>query len=129
MLLELARSKKILFFGGKGGVGKPTISAATALARANKCAKVLLVSTDPAHNLGHLFNRKIGSKPVRLAAGLDGLELAPAETVTRHMGESTNSLHRLLPIDLRSNVDKLMAFPNDAPGMQTGANLVSVREV
>ena len=129
MLLELARSKKILFFGGKGGVGKTTVSAATALARANDGAKVLLVSTDPAHNLGHLFNRKIGSKPVRLAAGLDGLELDPAETVKLHMEEITNSLHRLMPINLRSEVDKHMALSKDAPGMQEAAILERIAEV
>ena len=57
MLLDLARSRKILFFGGKGGVGKTTVAAATAVARADEGGRVLLVSTDPAHNLGHLFVR------------------------------------------------------------------------
>ena len=129
MLLELARSKKILFFGGKGGVGKTTISAATALARANEGAKVLLVSTDPAHNLGHLFARKIGSKIVRLHAGLDGLELDPAETVKLHMAEITNSLHKLMPVQLRGEVDKHMELSKDAPGMQEAAILERIAEV
>lgn len=129
MLLELARSKKILFFGGKGGVGKTTISAATALARANEGASVLLVSTDPAHNLGHLFDRKIGSKPVRLASGLDGLELDPADTVKLHIEEITNSLHRLMPVQLRSEVDKHMALSKEAPGMQEAAILERIAEV
>lgn len=129
MLLELARSKKILFFGGKGGVGKTTVSAATALARANEGAKVLLVSTDPAHNLGHLFDRTIGAKPVRLAAGLDGLELDPAETVKLHMQEISNSLHRLMPVNLRSEVDKHMQLSKDAPGMQEAAILERIAEV
>ena len=81
MLLKLANSKKILFFGGKGGVGKTTVSAATAAACADSGAKVLLVSTDPAHNLGHLFDRNIGGTPTRISAGLDALELDPQETV------------------------------------------------
>ena len=41
MLLELAHAKKILFFGGKGGVGKTTVSAATALVMANAGRSVL----------------------------------------------------------------------------------------
>jgi len=129
LLLELARSKKILFFGGKGGVGKTTVSAATALAIASQGAKVLLVSTDPAHNLGHIFDRTIGPKPVRLAAGLDGLELDPAETVKLHMQEISISLHRLMPVHLRDEVDKHMALSKDAPGMQEAAILERMAEV
>jgi len=129
LLLELARSKKILFFGGKGGVGKTTVSAATALAIANQGAKVLLVSTDPAHNLGHIFDRTIGPKPVRLTAGLDGLELDPAETVKLHMQEISISLHRLMPVHLRDEVDKHMALSKDAPGMQEAAILERMAEV
>ena len=129
MLLELARSKKILFFGGKGGVGKTTVSAATALAMASEGRRVLLVSTDPAHNLGHLFDRTIGAKIVKLAAGLDGMELDPEETVKAHMEEVTRSLHQLMPINLRSEVDKHMALSKDAPGMQEAAILERMAEI
>ena len=72
MLLELAAERRVLFFGGKGGVGKTTVAAATALAQARAGRRVLLVSTDPAHNLGHLWQRPVGPQKVRLAAGLDG---------------------------------------------------------
>ena len=77
MLLDLAAERRVLFFGGKGGVGKTTVAAATALAQARAGRRVLLVSTDPAHNLGHLWQRPVGPQKVRLAAGLDGLELDP----------------------------------------------------
>ena len=129
MLLALAQTKKILFFGGKGGVGKTTVSAATALARAQAGGKVLLVSTDPAHNLGHIFDRAIGSKPVRLAPGLDGLELDPEETVRLHVKEITSSLHKLMPVHLRGEVDKHMALSKDAPGMQEAALMERIAEV
>ena len=129
MLLALAQTKKILFFGGKGGVGKTTVSAATALARAQAGGKVLLVSTDPAHNLGHLFNRAIGSAPVRLAPNLDGLELDPEETVRLHVKEITSSLHKLMPVHLRGEVDKHMALSKDAPGMQEAALMERIAEV
>lgn len=129
MLLELAAQRRILFFGGKGGVGKTTVSAATALAMADAGKKVLLVSTDPAHNLGHLFDRKIGASPVRLAAGLDGMELDPEQTVEQHIEEVTVALRRMMPIHLASEVDKHMELSRDAPGMQEAAMLERIAEV
>jgi arsenite-transporting ATPase len=129
LLLELARQRKLLFFGGKGGVGKTTVSAATAVARAQQGERVLLVSTDPAHNLGHLFDRKIGSKPVRLTAGLDALELDPEETVELHMREVSRALYEMMPVNLHGEVDKHMKLSRDAPGMQEAAILERIAEV
>jgi arsenite-transporting ATPase len=129
MLLALARNRRILFFGGKGGVGKTTVSAATALAMANEGKKVLLVSTDPAHNLGHLFERKIGPNPVRLAPQLDGMELDPEQTVEEHLQEVTAALRRLMPTHLLGEVDKHMELSRDAPGMQEAAILERIAAV
>lgn len=129
MLLEIAGSRRILFFGGKGGVGKTTVSAATALAMADAGRRVLLVSTDPAHNLGHLFGRQIGAKPVKLSAGLDGMELDPEQTVNQHLEEVTVALRRLMPAHLSDEVDKHMELSRDAPGMQEAAILERIAEV
>jgi len=129
LLLDLASSRKILFFGGKGGVGKTTVSAAVALSRAEAGARVLLVSTDPAHNLGHLFDRSIGPRPVRITAGLDAVELDPDETVELHLKEVTASLHQLMPPAQHGEIDKHMALSRDAPGMQEAAILERVAEV
>tara|TARA_R110002072_G_scaffold284396_2_gene448415 strand:- start:6716 stop:7696 length:981 start_codon:yes stop_codon:yes gene_type:complete len=129
MLLELAASRRILFFGGKGGVGKTTVSAATALAMADAGKRVLLVSTDPAHNLGHLFDRKIGPSPVKLAPGLDGMELDPEQTVGKHLEEVTQALRRLMPAHMSDEISKHMELSRDAPGMQEAAMLERIAEV
>lgn len=129
MLLTLARSRKLLFFGGKGGVGKTTVSAAAALARAGAGARVLLVSTDPAHSLGHLFERPVGPAPVRVAPGLDALELDPERTVTERIREVASELRRLMPAGLHGEVDRHMRLSRDAPGMQEAAMLERVAEV
>lgn len=129
MLLEMARSRRILFFGGKGGVGKTTVSAACALIMADEGRRVLLVSTDPAHNLGHLFERRIGPKPVRLAPGLDGMELDPDQTVNDHLKEVGSALRRLMSPDLAGEVDKHIELSRDAPGMQEAALLERIAEV
>jgi len=59
------RGASLLFFGGKGGVGKTTVSAATAvrLARADPKRRVLLLSTDPAHSLADVFQATVGDTP------------------------------------------------------------------
>ena len=84
--------------------------AATALARAQAGGKCCSCRQTPAHNLGHLFNRAIGSAPVRLAPNLDGLELDPEEDSAAACQEITSSLHKLMPVHLRGEVDKHMAL-------------------
>jgi arsenite-transporting ATPase len=59
----LAHTTRHLFFTGKGGVGKTTVASATALALAERGARVLLVSTDPASNLDDVFTMAAGATP------------------------------------------------------------------
>ena len=59
---------RFLFFTGKGGVGKTTLSCATAVALADRGHRVLLISTDPASNLNEVLEAELSSKPVRLDA-------------------------------------------------------------
>ena len=56
--------KRVLFFGGKGGVGKTTSASAAALAASRAGKRVLLVSTDPAHNTADIFGCPIGPEIV-----------------------------------------------------------------
>jgi arsenite/tail-anchored protein-transporting ATPase len=66
-----------VFIGGKGGVGKTTVSAATALWFARHGKKTLIISTDPAHSLSDSFERNIGYNPTPLAENLEALEIDP----------------------------------------------------
>src|SRR5690242_12822509 len=75
--------RKIVIFGGKGGVGKTTAAAAFALAfaRANPKQKVLVFSTDPAHSLADSFDEEIGESKNGIAGNenLDGMEIDPGK--------------------------------------------------
>ncbi|SCG84667.1 ArsA family ATPase [Methanobacterium congolense] len=66
-----------VFIGGKGGVGKTTISAATALWCARQGQKTLIISTDPAHSLTDSFEKNIGHNPTPIAENLEALEIDP----------------------------------------------------
>ncbi len=71
---------RLLLFGGKGGTGKTTCAAATALAlaRDEPGRRILLLSADPAHSLGDVLGKKLGDEPVRLARNLVARELDAA---------------------------------------------------
>ncbi|MGZ7044397.1 MAG: arsenical pump-driving ATPase GET3 [Methanobacterium sp.] len=66
-----------VFVGGKGGVGKTTVSAATALWFARSGKKTLVISTDPAHSLSDSFERNIGHNPTPIAENLEAVEIDP----------------------------------------------------
>jgi arsenite/tail-anchored protein-transporting ATPase len=84
--LEISR-KRLLIFGGKGGVGKTTTAAATALAlsKSDASSRVLIFSTDPAHSLSDSFDEPIGEMKRGIAGqkNLDGMEIDPAARFER----------------------------------------------
>lgn len=64
-----------IFFSGKGGVGKTTMAAATAVYHSNKGKRTLLVSTDPAGNLGDIFECEVGVEPVNISENLSVVQM------------------------------------------------------
>lgn len=66
---------RIVLFTGKGGVGKTTTSAATALRLADRGTRTLLLSTDAAHSLSDALDVRLTDEPVTVAPGLDAVQL------------------------------------------------------
>lgn len=134
MLLSLAQSRRVLFLGGKGGVGKTTLASAVALDAARSGRRVLVVSTDPAHNLGHLWERRIGDRVTPLADGaglgsLHGIEIDPDATTDQHLRDVATTLKRLMPRTLHGEVDKHMDLSRRSPGTHEAAVLERMTEL
>ncbi|DAC46092.1 MAG TPA: hypothetical protein D7H93_03055 [Candidatus Poseidoniales archaeon] len=89
---------RLLLFGGKGGVGKTTTSAATAVWLADAGLRVLLVSSDPAHSTSDSLDVELDSTPtpVEGVPGLFGLEMDPESKISSvlpKMGEMMNGMN------------------------------------
>ncbi len=95
--------ERILVLGGKGGTGKSSISAATAVALSDMMPnkRFLLISFDIAHNLSDMFNTEIGGKLTPLTNNLWGIEPEPdayAEQYTKVFGKKMKDLIKKMPI-------------------------------
>jgi arsenite-transporting ATPase len=92
---------RLLFFGGKGGAGKTTAAAATAvrLARADPHRRVLLISTDPAHSLGDVFDVALGDRQRTIPGGPKNLhvrELDASAALAKRRGDLETALHEIV---------------------------------
>ncbi|MCA9089280.1 MAG: arsenical pump-driving ATPase [Planctomycetaceae bacterium] len=96
---HLDHPTRILFFTGKGGVGKTTIACATAVQLADRGKRVLLVSTDPASNLHDVLATRIGNEPTPIAAvpGLFAMNIDPAESARAYRERMIGPYRGVLP--------------------------------
>jgi len=90
---------RFLFFTGKGGVGKTSVACATAITLASQGKKVLLVSTDPASNVGQVFGLTIGNTITDIpdVAGLAALEIDPDQAAQAYRERIVGPVRGLLP--------------------------------
>ncbi len=115
-------AERIILFTGKGGVGKTTVAAATALRAAELGRRTVVMSTDPAHSLGDAFDKTLGPEPVRVARNLWAQETDVYHNIRRWWGTVHDWLKGLLAWQ---GVDQMEADEVAAvPGMEELANLL-----
>ncbi|HRH97735.1 MAG TPA: arsenical pump-driving ATPase [Prosthecobacter sp.] len=105
-----ATATRFLFFTGKGGVGKTSLSCATALKLVESGKRVLLVSTDPASNLDEVLETKLTNQPTPIAGapGLDAMNINPVEAAAAYRERLIGPMRGLLPeTALRSMEEQL----------------------
>jgi arsenite-transporting ATPase len=77
---------RVILYTGKGGVGKTSVAAATALRSAHLGYRTLVMSTDAAHSLGDSFDMPLGGEPAPIVDNLRGQELDVFREIDRHWG-------------------------------------------
>lgn len=112
-----------IFVGGKGGVGKTSISSATALWLAEQGKKTLIVSTDPAHSLSDSLEIPIGHQPSEIKTNLFAIEIDPDEAMAQKQAvietqKANSSSDKLMGLDFLSDQ---MDMVSSAPGADEAA--------
>ena len=121
---------KLIFFGGKGGVGKTTCAAATALHLSNKGRKTLIFSTDPAHSLSDSFCIHIGNKITPLRNNLYGLEIDSGELLKAFMKENEITIAKIIDRGTYLDTDDILKMLSLAlPGMDEYMAILKIGEL
>jgi arsenite/tail-anchored protein-transporting ATPase len=115
---------RILLYTGKGGVGKTSVSAATALRLARQGYRTLVMSTDAAHSLADSFDTTLGYEPVEVAPNLWGQEVS----VLHEVDQSWVTLQKYLStlLSWRGMTDVVAEEMTVVPGAEELAGLVRI---
>lgn len=117
---------RILIITGKGGVGKTSIAAATAVRASRSGKKTLVMSTDAAHSLADAFGRELSNEPVRIAKNLWGQEIDARHELERNWGH----IRSLIRTNLQSRgIDSVLAEEVSIfPGMDELFSLLLLKD-
>ena len=107
----LEQPPRFLFFTGKGGVGKTSIACATAIRLAREGRRVLLVSTDPASNVGQVFHSTIGNRitPLTAVPGLSALEIDPQAAAQAYRDRIVGPVRGVLPDSVVAGIEEQLS--------------------
>ncbi len=101
---------QVMLFSGKGGVGKTTLAAATAVRSAHSGSRVLVMSTDPAHSLSDVFAVQLASKPLTIQPRLEAMEIDAKGMFTEVLDHAGQGLSN-------SKLGDLLRTMSETPGV------------
>ncbi|MFQ5746526.1 MAG: ArsA family ATPase [Gemmatimonadota bacterium] len=114
-------ARDILFFGGKGGVGKTTLAAAWAARCAREGTRTLLVSTDPAHSTSDILETRLGPDVRRVVAGLWAMEIDPEVETDRFIEGVKERIADSTAPRLLAEVERQIDIARLSPGAEEAA--------
>lgn len=117
---------RVIVHTGKGGVGKTSISAATALRCAEMGLKTIVISTDTAHSLADSLEKEIGPEPTEIAPNLWAQEVDARYSMDKYWGRFQQYMVALFS---RAGVDEIVAEEvTILPGLEEGAHLLWINK-
>jgi arsenite-transporting ATPase len=125
---ETKMKPQLLFFIGKGGVGKSTSSALTAVYLAAKPYKTLLVSMDPAHNQCDIFEQDFSEKPKKVSETLMVKEVDTDLWIERYLKETTDQIKETYRYESAFNLQNYFNVLQFSPGLEEYALLLAFED-
>jgi arsenite-transporting ATPase len=117
---------RVIVHTGKGGVGKTSVSAATALRCAEMGLKTIVISTDTAHSLGDSLEKSIGPEPIQIHPNLWAQEVDARYSMDKYWGRIQKYLTSLLS---KQGVEEIVAEEvTILPGLEEGAHLLWINQ-
>ncbi|UWG46472.1 Oxyanion-translocating ATPase [Halanaeroarchaeum sp. HSR-CO] len=115
--------EKFVFFGGKGGVGKTTVSSAYGLKNARAGLRTLLVSTDPAHSTSDVFGQQFDDEPssVQGVENLYAMEIDPEDEVQAHLMEIKQRMADQVSPSIVNAINSQIELAHKTPGAYEAA--------
>ena len=114
-------TRRLIFFGGKGGVGKTTLAAAFATLLAGRGEKTLLVSTDPAHSTSDVLGAKLSREPTVLEENLFGVEIDAAADAAAYVERVKDDAHGSVSPEVLPAVRQHLDLAKTSPGTEESA--------
>ena len=125
---ETIMSPQLLFFIGKGGVGKSTTSALTSIYLASKPYKTLLVSMDPAHNQCDIFEQDFFEKPKAVSETLLVKEVDTDFWIEKYLKETTDQIKETYKYESAFNLQNYFNVLQFSPGLEEYALLLAFED-
>ena len=122
-------NQKLHFFIGKGGVGKSTSSAISAIYLSNNKIKTLLVSIDPAHNQRDLFNKDFSEKKMKINDYLSVIEVDESFWIKKYLAQVKKEVNETYTYQTAFNLDKYFKILKYSPGIEEYALLLAIENV